>query len=177
MKKLVVGVMGSGTKSWAALAAPLGRAIAEEGYHLLTGGGFGTMTAVSEAFYKTKKRTGLAIGIIPTEADAEGRFNLRSGYPNEFVELPIIVPLGVYDEAKPDAITRNHANILTSDVIVALPGEKGTTNEIGLARRFSKPIILLGSEKDWRELGISFEITESIERVKEFLWDAQNKLS
>jgi len=37
--------MGSGTVAHEDLAAPLGRAIAESGWHVLTGGGRGTMTA------------------------------------------------------------------------------------------------------------------------------------
>ncbi|WP_240756215.1 hypothetical protein [Pandoraea sp. XY-2] len=34
-----IGVMGSGKQPWTELAAPLGRAIAMAGFHLLTGGG------------------------------------------------------------------------------------------------------------------------------------------
>jgi predicted Rossmann-fold nucleotide-binding protein len=169
MKRLVVGVMGSGKDAWSELAAPLGGMIAEQGYHLLTGGGGGTMAAVTEAFSKMKKRRGLAIGIMPTHSEQEADFVVRSGYPNEWVELPIVVPLGVFNEDNADAITRNYVNVLTSDAIVVLPGEKGTANEISLAKRFSKPFILFGPEEALKHFPAEAARTDSLERVREFL--------
>ncbi len=61
----VVGVMGSGTEAHEDLAAPLGVAIARAGWHLLTGGGRGVMTAASRAFCETPGRAGLCIGVVP----------------------------------------------------------------------------------------------------------------
>ena len=46
----IVGVMGSGSHPHADLAEPLGRWLAAQGVHLLTGGGAGVMEAVSRAF-------------------------------------------------------------------------------------------------------------------------------
>jgi len=52
---IVVGVMGSGKElehEEKRLAREVGTAIAKLGYHLLTGGGGGSMEAVGEAFLK-----------------------------------------------------------------------------------------------------------------------------
>ena len=66
MKRLpIVGVMGSGRESYSDQAAPLGRWLATQDVHLLTGG---VMGAVSRAFYEVSGRKGLVIGIIPGDA-------------------------------------------------------------------------------------------------------------
>ena len=46
----IVGVMGSGTSSFEERATQLGRWLATQGVHLLTGGGGGIMASVSKAF-------------------------------------------------------------------------------------------------------------------------------
>ena len=46
-----------------------------------------------------------------------------------------------------DAITRNHVNILTSNIVIALPGSVGTKNEVELAVKFNKPIVLFGPQE------------------------------
>lgn len=88
-----IGVMGSGKAPWPELAVPLGRALALAGYHLLTGGGQGVMTSVSEAFCGVPQRVGRSIGVVPTQADDDGIFRALPGYPNAFVEVPILSPL------------------------------------------------------------------------------------
>ncbi|WP_410174922.1 SLOG cluster 4 domain-containing protein [Mycetohabitans endofungorum] len=121
-----IGVMGSGTEPWTELAEPLGRWIAENGYNLLTGGGQGVMLSVARGFCSISSRTGLSIAIVPTRADPVAGFVPLDGYPNRFVDLPIITPLPRHDaEAPPNRVSRNHINVLSSDVIVALPGGHG----------------------------------------------------
>ncbi|MBP7252087.1 MAG: DNA-binding protein, partial [Alphaproteobacteria bacterium] len=44
-----------------------------------------------------------------------------------------------------DAITRNHVNILTATIVIALPGSVGTKNEVALAVQYKKPVVLFGS--------------------------------
>ena len=88
----IVGVMGSGTQSHYERASRLGRWLALEGVHLLTGGGSGVMTSVSQAFYETPDRRGLVIGIIPS---IEGSFAPKAGYPNKWVEIPIFTHLAM----------------------------------------------------------------------------------
>ena len=93
MKRLpIVGVMGSGSQSHADQAAPLGRWLAEQNVHLLTGGGGGVMSAVSRAFYEVPNRRGVVIGIIPGDAGASS-LRGRHGYPNPWVEMPIFTHL------------------------------------------------------------------------------------
>ena len=40
-----------------------------------------------------------------------------------------------------DPLSRNHINVLSSDVIVALPGGAGTRSEVELAVMYRKPVI------------------------------------
>lgn len=141
----VIGVMGSGQSAWEELATPLGIWIAQNGHDLLTGGGHGVMLAVSRAFAETPGRKGRCIGIVPTEPDATHGFVALEGYPNPFVDLPILTPLPKRESsAPPGALSRNYINILTSDVVIALPGSAGTLDEIGLALRFAKPVMCFG---------------------------------
>ena len=65
LRRPVVGVMGSSTQAFEDLAEPLGRWLASIGVHLLTGGGVGTMEAVSCAFVEVHPRHGLVVGVLP----------------------------------------------------------------------------------------------------------------
>ena len=141
----IIGVMGSGQSAWEAFANPLGIWIAQNGHDLLTGGGDGVMLAVSRAFAATPGRLGRCIGVVPTQADATHGFVALQGYPNPFVDLPILTPLPKREaSAPPGSLSRNYINILTSVVVVALPGSAGTLDEIGLALRFAKPVMCFG---------------------------------
>jgi uncharacterized protein (TIGR00725 family) len=86
----IVGVLGSGTSPHTERASRLGRWLADRGVHLLTGGGGGVMATVSKAFYESPGRRGLVIGIIPCQ---EGSVRPKHGYPNEWVEIPILTHL------------------------------------------------------------------------------------
>lgn len=136
----LVGVMGSGTEPHAELADPIGEWIARHGCHLLTGGGGGVMSAVARAFTAIAPREGLSIGILPAGPPP--------GYPNRWVELPIRTHLDALGTDGESARSRNHLNILTSDVVVALPGAAGTASEIRLAARYGRPLIRFESEAD-----------------------------
>lgn len=135
----IVGVMGSGKAEWEALSAPLGKWIAGRGFDLLTGAGLGVMLSTARAFSTTPGRKGRSIGIMPSEAHPVRGFAPLAGYPNPFIDLPILTPLPRKQaDAPEDALNRNYVNILTSDVVVALPGSQGTLDEIRLATRFAK---------------------------------------
>lgn len=131
MQRPIVGVMGSGVEA-PPFAEELGVALACEGWHLLTGGGLGVMEAVSRGFVSVPHQ-GLCLGIMP-----EGREE------NRYVELAVRTPLGIYDETVPERLTRNHINVLTSDVVLILPGRKGTRNEAELCLRYARPAFLVG---------------------------------
>ncbi len=133
----IVGVMGSGTEPHDALARPLGAWIASAGFHLLTGGGDGVMRAASEAFVAVEDRAGLCLGILPGP-------DARPGYPNDAVELAIRTHLPLSGELGTDPRSRNHVNVLTADVIVALPGGGGTRAEVALALRYGRPVLRYG---------------------------------
>lgn len=138
-RRPIVGVMGSGAERHERLAGPLGRWVAERGWHLLTGGGAGVMAAASEAFVGVADRAGLAIGILKGEPQPDG--TVRRVAPNPWVELPIRTHLPLSGAAGTDARSRNHVNVLTADVVVALPGGEGTRSEVVLAVRYGTPVI------------------------------------
>lgn len=143
-KRAVIGVLGSGQNEWEEWSVPLGRWIAENGFHLLTGGGKGVMEAVARGFHSVEKREGLSIGVVPTEECEERGYVACKGYPNAWVELPLVSPLPAFYGTDDDQVSRNHIVVLTADILIALPGSKGTRNEISLATKFKKPILLLG---------------------------------
>lgn len=161
--------MGASGAAWPDYAAPLGAHLAARGVHLLTGGGGGTMAAVAEAFTRVAGRRGLSIGIVPTVAHPEAGFAALPGYPNPFVELPIVTPLGVFVGDDDAMVTRNHVNVLTSDAIVALPGAVGTHNEIRLARRFGKKLVLFGPPSEFEIYAAAIPRAGAIEEVAGFL--------
>ena len=98
------------------------------------------MEAVSRAFYARPGRKGIVLGIIPGQA-AHGTCHSLPGYPNPWVELPVFTHLPLRGGQGAEPLSRNHINILTSSVIVALPGRFGTASEVRLALQYKKPLI------------------------------------
>lgn len=152
LKKLqIVGVMGSGKDKMSELAEPLGEALARLPVHLLTGGGYGVMQSVAKGFTSVVEREGLSIGCIPMRLDGANQYQTASkSYPNPYIELPLYTPLDVYKPSAPDAISRNYVNILTSNLVIALPGGNGTKQEVELAQRFNKATLLYGPEEGFQ---------------------------
>ncbi len=134
----IIGVMGSGYHPHEDKAQTLGRWLASKGVHLLTGGGQGTMLQVSQAFFKTEGRAGKTIGVLPANKERNGP---KTGYPNDWVEIPIVTHLPHSGKKGQHELSRNHINILSSDLIVALPGSSGTSSEVQLALKYGKPVI------------------------------------
>ncbi|GAH02532.1 unnamed protein product, partial [marine sediment metagenome] len=99
--------------------------------------------AVSKAFASVSKRKGIIIGIIPAERLYEGvnrnNFRVKSGYPNIWVDIPIFTHLPLSGIQGKENLSRNHINILTSDVIISLPGGEGTLSEIVYIRPSLSP--------------------------------------
>lgn len=161
----IIGVMGSGNNPHNEKSAKLGKWIAQSGYHLLTGAGAGVMSAVSKSFCETKNRQGLSIGIIPGQY-TEDTYRPLPGYPNPWIEIPIFthLPLSGSDGTSP--LSRNHINILSAHIIIALPGGEGTKSEIELALKYNKKIF--GFFKDsFEEFNVNFNIQcfESFENL------------
>jgi uncharacterized protein (TIGR00725 family) len=135
-----VGVMGSGADEHEELARGVGELLAELGVNLLTGGGRGVMRSVSRAYTAAQRKRGVCIGIIPCRSERE-RGTPKEGYPNEFVELPIYTHLPFSGTQGKDDLSRNHINVLSCSVIIALPGGEGTATEVALALDYKKPVI------------------------------------
>jgi uncharacterized protein (TIGR00725 family) len=132
-KRRVIGVMGSGTNEHVELAVPLGAWIAEQGFDVLTGGGGGVMAAVCRGFQNVTGRRGVSIGILPAGPP--------KGYPNPWVDIAIHTHLPQRGEEGAGERSRNHLNVLSSHVLIALPGGAGTRTEVELARKYGRPLI------------------------------------
>ncbi len=169
MRLAVVGVMGSSSERWEALSLPLGRWLAAQGCHLLTGGGAGVMAAVTEAFVEVPQRRGLAIGVLPGQVDEGFEYTARTGYPNPWVELAIRTHLPLSGARGRDTLSRNHVNVLTADVVIALPGGEGTRAEVDLALRYGRPVLLFGPREAFAEFPEPLERTTSLARVQAFV--------
>ncbi|MCF8495368.1 MAG: hypothetical protein K9G62_01735 [Alphaproteobacteria bacterium] len=164
----IIGVMGSHEQEWTEFSEPLGRLIAEQGYHLLTGAGAGVMTAVAGAYTAVKKRAGVSIGIVPT-VDYEGHYSPGDEYPNPYIEIPILTPLDKKMQSDSMPYSRNYVNIMTSNAVVILPGEHGTKNEAALSIMFKKPMIMFGPEAAFTSFPEHAERAQAIEQVAAFL--------
>ena len=168
--------MGSGSAPHAHLAEPLGRALARMGVHLLTGGGSGVMESVSRAFCAVSRREGLVIGILPAgdarpdRPDADP--GTPPGYPNPWVELAVRTHLDARGDDGSGIRSRNHINILSCDVVIALPGSSGTASEVELAIRYRRPLILLGDTIRAERLPVSVPTAESVDEAVEFVRQA-----
>ncbi len=165
----IVGVMGSHSAAHADRAVPLGEWTARAGYHLLTGAGGGVMETVSRAFAEVSDRAGLVIGVVPTVARSSMRV-APSGYPNRWVEIPIMTHLDTGGPLGDAPTSRNHLNVLTSDVVVLLPGGEGTASEARLAVRYQTPCVgFLFDRGEITSLPPEIQIESSLERVKAFV--------
>jgi uncharacterized protein (TIGR00725 family) len=165
----VVGVLGSGGVAHQERAQPLGRWLAGLGVHLLTGGGGGVMTAVSRAFSEVTDRRGLVIGVVPSAA-AGAASEARQGYPNPWVEITVFTHLHRSGRSGTDPMSRNHINVLSSNVLVALPGGSGTASEISLALRYDRPVIAyLRAREEIPDLPDAVQAEDDLGKVKEFV--------
>jgi uncharacterized protein (TIGR00725 family) len=165
----VVGVLGSGAEKHELLADQLGTWLAGQNVHLLTGGGGGVMEAVSRAFYRVPGRAGLVLGIIPGDVSREGSY-CPPGYPNPWVELPVYTHLPLSGSRGLEALSRNHINVLTSSVMVALPGRQGTASEVLLAARYRRPLIAYVHQRNQiPDLPQHVPATRDFETIRRFI--------
>lgn len=163
----VVGVLGSGQEEHAEKAEPLGRWLASLNVHLLTGAGHGVMTSVSRGFLNVPGRTGLVIGIVPC---GEAPEMPRPGYPNPWVELPILTHLPLSGISGTDPMSRNHINVLTANVLIALPGATGTSSEVVLAVRYSRPVAAyVDARTDIPDLPVDVPVLHALSDVQDFV--------
>ncbi len=147
MNQKIIGVMGSGSVPHENLTKPLGQWIAERNFHLLTGGGSGVMSAVSRSYVSVSDRKGICIGILPS-AGEQNPEKPKTGYPNPYIELPIQTHLPLSGQMGTNIHSRNHINILSSHLIIVLPGSAGTVSEARLTIRYNKPVFAFLNRAD-----------------------------
>lgn len=164
--------MGSGSREHRALAEPLGEWIARAGYHLLTGGGSGVMAAASRGFQRVPERLGSVLAVLPADAASANR-RPPAGYPNEWVEIPIRTHLPLSGERGTEPLSRNHINVLTADVVLALPGSSGTSSEVRLALAYRRPVAAhVRSREDIPRLPDEVEVLPDLAAVAAFVRSA-----
>jgi uncharacterized protein (TIGR00725 family) len=147
----------------------IGRWLAEQPVHLLTGAGNGVMRAVSKAFAEVPDRRGQAIGIIPSLAENFSHLP-KAGYPNEWVEIPIYTHLPLSGQQGGEPMSRNHLIVLSATAIVALPGGMGTASEVSLALKYKRPVIAyLKSPDEIEGLPEGVRVESDFDRVKIFI--------
>ena len=162
LRRPVIGVMGSGQDAHAELAVPLGKMIARLGCHLLAGGGRGTMTEVARGFAQVSPRVGHSIGILRGRSDGTP----IEGYPNPFVEIPIHTHLDESGREGTGPLSRNHLNVLSSSLVVALPGGPGTRSEIELAIRYGRRTVVHDA---WADAFPSLDTWRSVDQCEAWL--------
>jgi len=125
------------------------------------------MAAVSKSFHDTPDRRGLVIGILPCD---ESLVNPKYGYPNQWVEIPVQTNLPLGGERGAEPLSRNHINVLTSDLVVALSGDARTLSEVRLAVRYERPVIaFIESDQEIPGLPGGVPISSSLAGVQTFL--------
>ena len=108
------------------LAFDTGKEIARVGAVLLCGGRGGVMEAAAEG---ARSENGSTVGILP------GR-SRRDSPPNPYIQTSIFTGL---------VQARNQVLVLSADAVIGIGGGWGTLNEIGLALKYDKPVVLLSS--------------------------------
>jgi uncharacterized protein (TIGR00725 family) len=159
--KTIIGVMGPGenaTPEDNEMAFELGRAIAKEGWALLTGGrSFGIMDAAMKG---ARDANGLTIGILP-DANDKGA--------SENAQIKIVTGMGS---------GRNLISVLSSNIIVVLGMAAGTASEVSLAIKSNKKVILLHQDeitiRFFKNIGtyrvmIAKNVEETIFQIKDYL--------
>lgn len=134
-------------------AYQIGKMIALEGWVLLNGGkASGVMNASARG---ARENGGITVGILPADNDS---------FVSSYIDIPIITGMG---------LARNVINILSSDIVIALPGRAGTISEIALALNHGKQVILFRFEVgSWIKYYIDENqvfITNEVEQVRQLL--------
>jgi uncharacterized protein (TIGR00725 family) len=126
MRRRTVAVIGPGeacTNHEAETAYALGRALAEEGWVVVTGGRpEGVMDAASRG---AREAGGLAVGIL-------GGVDPEAASPH----VDVVIPSGLGE-------ARNAVVVMSGEVVVACGISPGTSAEVGFALAAQRPLVLL----------------------------------
>ena len=130
MAKTIVGIMGPGESARPEeneIAFELGKAVAQQGWILLTGGrSFGIMEAAMKGAHEAN---GLTIGILPSDSALNS---------SDDADIKILTGMGS---------GRNIINVLSSNILVVIGMAAGTASEVALAIKANKKIILLQQDE------------------------------
>lgn len=130
MGKPIVGIMGPGENARPEeneMAFELGKAIAEQGWVVLTGGrSFGIMEAAMKGAHEAN---GLTVGILPADSAENASHD---------ADIKILTGMGS---------GRNIINVLSSNILVVIGMAAGTASEVALAIKANKKIILLHQDE------------------------------
>lgn len=140
------------------IAFDLGKAIAEQGWIVLTGGrSFGVMDAAMRGAHEAD---GLTIGILPTDSGVNS---------SEHADIKILTGMGS---------ARNIMNILSSHIIVVIGMAAGTASEVALAIKSNKKVILLNQDeitiRFFKNIGtykvmVATSVEETMTMIKDYL--------
>jgi len=84
--------------------------------------------------------------------------------------VPILTHLPLSGIRGAEPLSRNHINVLSSDVVVALPGTAGTANEVALALCYGRPLVaFLESRNEIPELPEEVPVRSRFEEVRRFV--------
>lgn len=166
----IIAVIGSGTESHSEYSSLLGKWLAENGFHLINGGGGGVMAETARAFIEVDNRKGKVIGVLPAKGSCNSEkdradYQSPPGYPNAYTEIVLRTHLPHSGLEGKKVSSRNHIIILSADVVIALPGGPGTRSEIELALEYKKPLILFSPNGEWNEFKQRTETTITLQGV------------
>jgi hypothetical protein len=138
-----VSVIGSGGEH-EARAEQVGRLLAERGCTVVCGGLGEVMAAAARG---AKSAGGTTIGVLPGTSRADA---------NEWIDHVVVTGLGH---------ARNAIVAASGDAVIAVGGAYGTMAEIGFARIFGRPVVIL--EPGLQVEGVPRAATpvEAVERV------------
>jgi uncharacterized protein (TIGR00725 family) len=161
MGKPIVGIMGPGENARPEeneMAFEMGKAIAEQGWIVLTGGrSFGVMEAAMKGAHEGD---GVTIGIIPDESAHNA---------SENADIKIITGMGS---------ARNIINVLSSHILVVIGMAAGTASEVSLAIKAGKKVILLHQDeitiRFFKNIGtykviVANTVEETIQTIKDYV--------
>lgn len=103
------------------------------------------MEAVARAYLEARPERGISIGVLPASRTDVSR--APPGYPNRYVQLVLCTHLPDRGRQGHLPTSRNHINVLSSDVLIALPGAFGTESEVRLAVEYGKPLAVYSFEE------------------------------
>jgi len=133
-RRPLVAVIGNSAAEENVLASAeqVGRAIAGQGWNLLTGGGKGVMAAACFGFAQAKTDSAqVAVGILPSD---------DQDWANPYVDIAIPTGMGM---------ARNAIIARTAAGLIAVGGSSGTLSEMALAWQFGKPLVALQGLGGW----------------------------